>query len=93
MALFRVGGATRQFAQKVTLNPSNVTASSVSKETFAVTGVRTDTLYVVNAPDIESGIVLTGARATANNVLELTFWNPTGSDINPASQAFYVCGI
>jgi len=93
MAQFRSISAVPKFSQRVTLNPSNVTAASVSVETFTVTGLTLEMLVVVNAPDLETGVKVVSARVSAANTLELTFQNFTLADVNPASQAFLVVGL
>ncbi len=92
MALF-VGSGSYQFAQTVTLNPANVAANSVATETFTITGIRTDTMYYVDALSLDAGLFIIGCIPTAANTLQINFFNPTGSDINPASQSFRIVGF
>ncbi len=92
MAL-RVGAAVPQFVQQVVLNPANVTANSVSTETFTITGVTQDTQYKVDALSLEAGLFIIGAIPTAANTLSLSIWNTTNADINPASQTFRIIGL
>lgn len=87
-----VGGPYPQFVQEVTLNPSNVTANSISEETFTVTGVRTDVMYEADALSLEAGLQLLKPTPTAANTLKLRIWNTTNADINPASQTFRIIG-
>jgi len=93
MASFRGGSGDYQFLSNVTLNPANVTASSISSETFTITGINTDTMYVVDAPSLEAGLFLLGAVPTAVNTLRLDILNTTLADINPASQVFRIIGL
>lgn len=88
-----VGSSVPQFVQEVTLNPGNVPASSTSVETFTITGIRLNTMYHVDALSMEAGISVLGARPTATNTLEITFFNPTVAAINPASQTFRIIGF
>lgn len=92
MAL-RVGANVPQFVQQVTLNPSNITANSISTETFTVTGVVQDTSYKVDALSLEAGLFILGAVPTAANTLAISIWNTTNADINPASQTFRIIGF
>jgi hypothetical protein len=77
----------------VTLNPSNIPAGQTSVETFTVTGIRTSMTMHVNGPNLETGVKVVSARASAKDELELTLTNFTGGAVNPASQVFYVVGL
>ena len=90
---FNVGSGSYQFAQTVTLNPASVTANSVATETFTITGIRTDVMYRVDALSLDAGLFILGCFPTAANTLQINFFNPTGSDINPASQSFRIIGF
>lgn len=74
----------------VSLDVPSIAASTVSAETFTVTGLRTDTQVVVTKPTSDTGLVLLDSRVSAADTLELTFWNTTGAAIDPAAQNFYV---
>lgn len=78
------------FSEKLTIDPSNIIAGAVSVETFAVPGLTKGRITHAEMPDLETGAVLVEARCAAEDVLTLVIWNPTGSAINPASQACYV---
>ncbi len=94
MAQLTNGANEPQFSQVVLLSPSLVSANSVSKETVTVTGVRTDVLYVGDAPTLDAGLFFLGFRPTAANTLEVTLFNPTNADITPtASQPFRIIGL
>lgn len=89
----QIGSAGPRVVKAVTLNPSAVSANSVSRETFTVSELTTDMNVVVSAPSLEAGLFLIQARVTAANTLELSIWNTTGAEVNPASQAFNVVGL
>lgn len=88
-----VGSGSYQFAQTVTLNPANVAANSVATEAFTITGIRTDTMYHVDALSLEAGLFVLQAIPTATNQLTFVFFNPTNADINAASQVFRIVGL
>ncbi len=88
-----VGANTPQFVTTVTLDPANVPASSVSTQSFTVTGVRTDVMYKVDALSLEAGLFIVSATPTANNTLLIGFFNPSVADINPSSQVFRIIGF
>ena len=85
-----LGSSGMLFSEKVTIDPSTVTAGNVSRETFAVTGLKKGRVTHVEMPSIETGLFLIGWYCATNGVLTLDLFNPTGSDINPASQVIYV---
>lgn len=84
------GSSGMLFSEKVTIDPSTVTAGNVSRETFAVTGLKTGRVTKVEMPSIEAGLFKLDAFCAANGVLTIDLFNPTGSNINPASQTIYV---
>lgn len=80
-----------KFVQTATLNPSSITANSRATETFTVNGLRLNQMVpIVHAPSLETGLTLVNSRITADDTLELTIDNNTGSAINPASQSFEI---
>jgi hypothetical protein len=93
MSYFAVGSGSYQQKFTPTLNAGNVAANSVVTEAFTVTGVNPETNYHVNAPSLEAGLFIIGAKSTAVNSLTIVFFNPTGSDINPASQQYNIIGF
>ncbi len=93
MAFICTGADVPQFVTLTTQDAANVPANSVSQQTFTVTGVRLDTSYHVDALSLEAGLFIIQARPTANNTLEISFFNPTNADINPASQQYRVIGF
>lgn len=82
-----------KFHEKVTFNPSNVTAGSTMSETILTVSAlkaQPGDHVLITAPALESGLeIVTSVIATAGTI-PLALKNVTGSDINPASQAFYV---
>lgn len=89
MAL-RTGSVTARLATSATLNPSSVPANNFSTETFTVKGLQTDMCLDVNAPSLETGLVLVNKFVSAADTLKMTFWNTTNAAIDPASQEFRV---
>jgi hypothetical protein len=82
-------GSGHPQVREITLNPGNVVAGATSAKTFTVTGLTTDMVPIVTAPNLEAGVYLVGpAWVSATNTLKLIFWNTTGADVDPASQVF-----
>lgn len=72
---------------KTTTNPANITAGTVLAHTFSAPGATTvNGGVVVNFPSLETNVCQVGARVTAAGTIEVRLYNPTGGDINPASQ-------
>ena len=90
MAFF-VGSGSHQKAFEATIDPTSVNAGSVSVETFSVTGLGDETNAVyVQAPSLEAGLFIVGAKITDLNTLELSIWNSTGAPVDPASQTIKI---
>lgn len=78
----------------VALNLANVVANTVSRQTFTVTGLNTNDIVIVNSPVLTTGLHMLGpGKVSANDTLELTFWNSTGSDINETSATYKIISI
>ena len=88
MALVNSQTATQ--ATILSLDPSAVAANTVATETFTVKGLNPDGAVSVNAPSLTAGLVLLGATITAQDTLQLTFWNVTTQSINQASTNFVI---
>ncbi len=76
-----------------TLNPASVAANTVARQTFTVAGLTTTDVITVNPPSLTTGLNLIGFRVSAADTVELTFWNSTGSPIDPASEAYLIVAI
>lgn len=86
-----IGVNAYRFQRNVTLDAASVPANTLQAETFTVAGLKVaGAPVVVNKPTNESGLALVSYRCSANDTLELVFFNATGSAINPASQSYKV---
>lgn len=86
-----IGANAYTFQDTVTIDPSSVPANTVQKETFTVTGLRAAGGPVRAEKRTDTtGVAHLASRISADDTLELTFWNYTGSAVNPASQTYYV---
>ena len=77
----------------VSLDVPAIAANTASAETFAVPGLKTEHFVLVKKQTSNAGLILADSRVSATDTLELTFWNTTGSEINPAAQDFYVVAL
>lgn len=77
----------------VTVDISSVPGGSTQEESFTVNGLKTDHVVVVNKQGVDSGLHVIEARVSAADTLAVTFFNPTGSAINPASQEIKVVAL
>lgn len=75
------------------LDPASVSADSVSTQTFTVSGLTTDDVVIVNAPDLTDGLVVSNARVSSADTLELTFYNHTSSAIDESSATWDVIAL
>jgi len=70
------------------IDPASVAASSVSAQTFTVTGLTTADKVLVN-PGV-STIGVAGAYVSAANTLTVIFVNPTAAAIDAASSTWQI---
>lgn len=77
----------------VSLDVPSIAASTVSAETFTVTGLKTENFVLVKKQTNDDGLVLLDSRVSDTDELELVFWNTTGVAINPAAQDFYLVAL
>lgn len=96
MGNFNSFSGTPKFSQSVEINPANITADTVSVQTFTVEGLTTDMIPLVGWPGAAefADVRILSARVTAADTLELTFWNfNAGSARNLAAFTINVVGI
>ena len=72
-----------------TLTPAAVASKSVVEQQFTVTGIQAGTLVQVNKPTSQTGLDIGGVRAVSNNVVGITYTNPTSAAITPNSAESY----
>lgn len=90
----RVGSVTARYFLPNQISPAQIGANALSYETYTVNGLFTDMAMHVNQQVTQTGLVLLHARCSATNVLELVWWNSTGSPLTPtASQWVDVVGF
>lgn len=85
-ALVGIRGAANITA---TLTPSTVAAASTVEQSFSVTGLRVGEMVQVSKPTAQAGLDIAGARVVSNNVLGVTFMNPTAALITPTAAEGY----
>lgn len=83
-----------KFSSAVSINPSSVTADTVSVQTFTVPGLTVDMIPVVGWPGAAefTDVRIVSSRITAVNTLELTFLN-FGSTRDLAAFTIQVVGL
>ncbi len=74
----------------VSVDFPNITAGSVSNQTFTLTGLATGDLLCAFSPaSFSTNIIISGTcEVTAANTFSLRAYNPTGGNINPAAANF-----
>lgn len=88
--LIVTASASLQFPS-VTLSPASVAGSTVSEQTFTVTGVQPGMVVAVTKPTLQAGLLVTGARVVAANQVGVTFMNVTASTtITPTAGESYL---
>lgn len=75
----------------VTQNIASVAAGASSVETFTVTGAGTTGAVSVSPQNaLPDGLIISYARVSATNTVEVKFRNETGAAIDPASMDWYI---
>ena len=73
------------------LIPVSVAANTTAEQTFTVSGLPAAAVALaINKPTLTSGIILAGARVSAQNVLALTFGNQTAGAITPPAEVYTI---
>jgi hypothetical protein len=67
-----------------TLTAAAVAGGANSRQTFAVSGLTTKDIVIVNPPEMTPGMQVTNARVDSTNTLQLMFHNDTGGNIDPS---------
>lgn len=75
-----------------TLTPAQVAANTTSEQTFTVPGVMPGDSIDINKASHSAGLGIVNVRASAANVLAITFMNATASPITPPSEQYIIGG-
>lgn len=88
----RIGAGGTLLTQAVvytpTLTPAAVSANAVEEQDFAVSGLTTADIVILNQPTPTANVGIAGWRVKTNNVLSIQFVNPSGSPVTPASGVY-----
>ena len=86
--------AAGKLVGSTTVDVGNITAGSTGTVTIAVPGARADMgmTVMVGLPSTISPSLIPWGNVTANDVVTLYLYNPTGGAIDPAS-ATYACWV
>lgn len=79
---------TEMFKQAV-LTPAAVANATSAEQTFLVPGLHLGWGVFVNKPTAQAGLVMGGARISAENVLAINFANVTAATITPTASEKY----
>ena len=74
----------------VTIDPASVNATTVTTQTFTLTGAATGDTLILNVPSggLTAGLLVLQARVSAANTVSVTFYNTTGAPIDEASASW-----
>lgn len=77
-----------------TINPTSVAANTVERQTFTVEGIDRDDSITIENPELPSGLeMLASYRASADNTIEIPFWNTTGSPIDAGNIEIKIVAV
>lgn len=71
------------------LSPVAVLANTSQEQQFSVPGLPAGALVAVSKPTNQAGLEIGGCRVVSNNVLGITFVNPTAGSITPTAAETY----
>ena len=86
----RHGANQYTFDRVKTLDAASVPAGATQVESFTVAGLKKHLPVLVTKKVRNTGLHVIEAECPTDGTLELTFWNTTGTAINPASQDFHI---
>ena len=86
-------GPAVRFAASVTVTPAAVAATTVASQTGTVTGVNTGMVLSFRsvAPATNAGLI--AVRASAQDVCQFDYINPTAGNVTPTSGTVIILGI
>ena len=86
-------GPAVRFAQSVTVTPASVAATAVASQTGTVLGVNTGMVLSFRsvAPATNAGLI--AVRASAQDVCQFDYINPTAAGVTPTSGSVIIIGI
>lgn len=76
-----------------TLDVANVTANSVSTQSFTFAGLTSDWVPILMKPSRTAGLNIVQVWIENDDVLSVAFENTTGGDIDPASETYKLVAI
>ena len=83
------GNIGHLYAMSITLNPAIVAAVAVAEQDFTVPGVLAgDMIASLSMTTATPGLGVAGYRVKANNIVSVTFVNPTAAAIDAAAGNF-----
>lgn len=92
---FRGFSSVPKFSGAANINPDSVTNATVSLQAFTVNGLTTDMIPVVGWPGTaeSADVRIISARITADNTLELAFYNFGGAPVNLGEFEIQILGL
>lgn len=72
----------------VTINPASIAATTISTQTFTLTGAVVNDSLVLNPPALTTGMLVLQSFVSAANQITITFQNTTGGAIDEASATW-----
>jgi hypothetical protein len=89
----KVGGGTaltKMLKGTFTVNPTSISANTVSEQSFTLSGAAVGDAIRVHPPaaGLTAGVVVSQAYVSATDTVKITFWNSTGSPIDEGSASW-----
>lgn len=88
-----VGSSVPQVVADITNNPASISNGATGFVSLTVAGATTQMAFAVNAPSLETGLVMGQAICKVDGTVIVPITNTTGAPIDPASQTFRVIGF
>lgn len=75
------------------IEPAEVPTDDTTDEEFALPGILTTDIIVINQAVYQQGLSIVGARVDTDNILTITFLNTTGAGVVPTPQTIQVLAV
>jgi hypothetical protein len=92
-----IGSSGTQLTQVKVYTPSldvaSVAATTVADQTFTVSGLTTADTVFVNPPALTAGLLVTSARVSAADTLQVRFHNTTAVAVDEAAAVWRIVAV
>ena len=77
----------------LTINPAIVAPNSTSEQSFSLPGVSVNDIININKPTYTAGLGIVNIRSSADDLVDITFMNTTGVNIDPPGETYLISTV